>query len=184
MDSEWVDFGLPSGLKWSKCNVGANVPEDYGLYFSWGNVIGYDKDSGHTYDNAAYASTTGSTLTADIPVNAMYDAAKAIIRDCRMPSSTEFKELNDNTDHENTTINGVDGMKFMKKTDHSVFIFIPYSGVYDSSSVSQLGMRCVLWSSTYISSGQASFMDIYPGSINPQNNTGIRRMGFAIRPVK
>ena len=32
---EYVDLGLPSGLKWATCNVGANKPEDYGLYFAW-----------------------------------------------------------------------------------------------------------------------------------------------------
>lgn len=34
---EYVDLGLPSGLKWATCNVGANKPEDYGGYYSWGN---------------------------------------------------------------------------------------------------------------------------------------------------
>ena len=32
---EYVDLGLPSGLKWATCNVGANSPEEYGLYFAW-----------------------------------------------------------------------------------------------------------------------------------------------------
>ena len=27
---EYVDLGLPSGLKWATCNVGANSPEEYG----------------------------------------------------------------------------------------------------------------------------------------------------------
>lgn len=33
---EYVDLGLPSGLKWATCNVGANSPEEYGDYFAWG----------------------------------------------------------------------------------------------------------------------------------------------------
>lgn len=33
---EYVDLGLPSGLKWATCNVGANNPEDYGYYYAWG----------------------------------------------------------------------------------------------------------------------------------------------------
>lgn len=32
---EYVDLGLPSGLKWAACNVGANLPEAYGVYFAW-----------------------------------------------------------------------------------------------------------------------------------------------------
>lgn len=33
---EYVDLGLPSGLKWATCNIGANSPEEYGDYFAWG----------------------------------------------------------------------------------------------------------------------------------------------------
>lgn len=35
-----VDLGLPSGLKWANMNVGATNPEDYGLYFQWGDTVG------------------------------------------------------------------------------------------------------------------------------------------------
>ena len=35
-DHEWVDLGLPSGILWATCNVGANAPEEYGDYFAWG----------------------------------------------------------------------------------------------------------------------------------------------------
>ena len=34
--TEYVDLGLPSGLKWAKCNVGAEKETDYGDYFMWG----------------------------------------------------------------------------------------------------------------------------------------------------
>ena len=37
----WVDLGLPSGLKWASCNVGANAPEEYGDYFAWGETEPY-----------------------------------------------------------------------------------------------------------------------------------------------
>lgn len=32
----YVDLGLPSGTFWATCNVGANTPNDYGMYFAWG----------------------------------------------------------------------------------------------------------------------------------------------------
>ena len=38
---EFVDLGLPSGLKWATCNVGAENPWDYGMYFAWGEPDGY-----------------------------------------------------------------------------------------------------------------------------------------------
>ena len=34
-------MGLPSGLKWATCNVGADSPEQAGLYFAWGETTGY-----------------------------------------------------------------------------------------------------------------------------------------------
>lgn len=33
---EAVDLGL--SVKWAKCNVGANSPEEYGEYFAWGEI--------------------------------------------------------------------------------------------------------------------------------------------------
>ena len=35
---EYVDLGLPSGLKWAKCNVGAEKETDYGDSFMWGST--------------------------------------------------------------------------------------------------------------------------------------------------
>ena len=40
-ESPTVDLGLPSGLLWADRNVGAESPEDPGLYFQWGDTVGY-----------------------------------------------------------------------------------------------------------------------------------------------
>ena len=37
-DQLYVDLGLPSGLKWAKCNVGAKKESDYGIMFAWGQT--------------------------------------------------------------------------------------------------------------------------------------------------
>ena len=34
----WVDLGLPSGLLWAECNLGAAKPEEYGDYYAWGET--------------------------------------------------------------------------------------------------------------------------------------------------
>ena len=47
---EAVDLGLPSGLKWASCNVGANAPEEYGDYFAWGDPEPYYTE-GHSQDD-------------------------------------------------------------------------------------------------------------------------------------
>ena len=46
---EWVDLGLPSGLKWATCNVGATQPHECGTYFSWGEIEAKDWYSEDTY---------------------------------------------------------------------------------------------------------------------------------------
>lgn len=35
---ECVDLGLPSGIKWATCNVGASSPSDFGEYYAWGEI--------------------------------------------------------------------------------------------------------------------------------------------------
>lgn len=35
---KYVDLGLPSGLKWATCNIGATKPEEYGDYYAWGET--------------------------------------------------------------------------------------------------------------------------------------------------
>lgn len=39
--SEYVDLGLPSGIKWATCNIGAKTPEENGTYFNWADVEGF-----------------------------------------------------------------------------------------------------------------------------------------------
>ena len=34
----WIDLGLPSGTQWRCCNEGANTPEGYGGYYTFGQV--------------------------------------------------------------------------------------------------------------------------------------------------
>lgn len=46
---EYVDLGLPSGIKWAKCNVGATHDYLYGYPFSWGEI-----EHKHLYDNSTY----------------------------------------------------------------------------------------------------------------------------------
>ena len=53
-DHEYVDLGLPSGTLWATRNVGANKPEDAGLYFAWGETKGYAQGESHDFNWANY----------------------------------------------------------------------------------------------------------------------------------
>lgn len=100
-----VDLGLPSGLKWADRNVGAETPQDYGLYFSWGNVDGHTVDEngnvtdGYSFDTTTYPTTFGGQYTGS-ELDAEHDAATVNMGgDWRMPTVDETSELVQNTDH-------------------------------------------------------------------------------------
>lgn len=57
---EYVDLGLPSGVKWATCNVGATSPEDYGDYFAWGETVGYMSGK-KTFSQDTYKWYTSTT---------------------------------------------------------------------------------------------------------------------------
>ena len=60
---EYIDLGLPSGLKWAKCNVGADKETDYGYYFQWGEIEPHDADTPYNWVNYKYCKGSSTTLT-------------------------------------------------------------------------------------------------------------------------
>ncbi|MBO7476694.1 MAG: hypothetical protein J6U04_02030 [Salinivirgaceae bacterium] len=55
-----VDLGLPSGIKWATCNVGATNPWDYGNYYAWGEP---QTKSKYHWDTYKYCNATSNSLT-------------------------------------------------------------------------------------------------------------------------
>lgn len=49
MEYKAIDLGLPSCLKQSDRNVGVGKETDYGLYFQWGDTVGYTDASHSTW---------------------------------------------------------------------------------------------------------------------------------------
>ncbi|MBO4557646.1 MAG: hypothetical protein J5693_03440 [Bacteroidales bacterium] len=60
VEYQYVDLGLPSGLKWATCNVGATAPEEYGDYFAWGETKPYYTE-GHSLDRPCKNWRAGKT---------------------------------------------------------------------------------------------------------------------------
>ena len=137
---DWVDLGLPSGLKWATCNVGATAPEQYGDYYSWGEVE----------TKTAYNSNNCSTMYQqidDFSGDPQYDVARKKWGDAwRMPTSEEQKELLDNCTWELTTINSISGYKVTGPNGNS--IFLPAAGYYYDTYVNFAGYYGGYWSST------------------------------------
>ena len=68
---EYVDLGLPSGLKWAKCNVGAETETDQGYYFQWGDI---EDKSNANCDWSSYKHGDGSNFSKYNPVLNGYSA--------------------------------------------------------------------------------------------------------------
>ena len=138
-EHEYVDLGLPSGLLWATCNVGAETPEEYGDYFAWGETTPKDNYSWGTYqygDGSTITKYTGSDgLTTLLPED---DAATANWgNDWRMPTHDEWVELYQNTTMTWTQQNGVNGRLFTADNGNS--LFLPAAGYRDLSSLDGAG---------------------------------------------
>ncbi len=191
---EYVDLGLPSGLKWAKCNIGAEKETDAGLYFAWGETTGYtasqvgtdkhflESDYKHwTNGNfTKYNASDGKTV-----LESADDAASQIMGgDWRMPTQADFQELLSGTTNEWTQVNGVNGRKLTSKTDTSKYIFIPAAGYCRGGSVGGVGSRGDVWSSSLDTSGpgNAWSLDFSSGNCNMSNCS--RCYGQAVRGVR
>lgn len=97
---EYIDLGLPSGIKWANCNVGAAAPEDDGDYYAWGEIT---TKSEYTEENCA----TWKKNIGDISANPQYDAARANWGGSwRLPTVEELEELSENCSWELKKQNG------------------------------------------------------------------------------
>ena len=180
---EYVDLGLPSGLKWATCNVGANKPEDYGLYFAWGETTGYTAEqvtSGvRSFDFDSYKVASIST---DLTIE--QDTAHANMGgNWRMPTKAEFQELLDNcngvwTNNYNGT--GAAGKVFTSKVNENS-VFFPAAGGCSDSSVNSVGSYDRCWSASWKSSASAWGLRLFSEIQEVDYNH--RYYGFSVRGV-
>ncbi len=171
-EHEYVDLGLPSGLLWATCNVGAEAPEEYGDYFAWGETE--PKDT-YTSDNYTF-SENPSILPYD------HDAATANWGgNWRMPTMEEWQELLNNTTVTWTQQGGVNGRLFTASNGNS--LFLPAAGYRSSSSLYHAGSYGDYWSSSLLSDypNNAWLLDFRSGYYYMDIN--YRYYGFTVRPV-
>ena len=180
---EYVDLGLPSGLKWATCNVGATTPEEYGDYFAWGEVepkTTYNWDTYKYYDGSNLTKYTGNDSKTVLDPE---DDAAAVNWGgaWRMPTDEEWSELVDECTCTWTTQSGVAGRKVTGPNGNS--IFLPAAGYTDTSGLSDVGSIGYYWSSSLVSGypNDAYNVYFYSGSVDVYGYGRI--YGQSVRPV-
>lgn len=198
---EFVDLGLPSGTKWMKCNIGAEKETDYGLYFQFGDTVGYsgeDMKLRATWKNCPGNGGNEEINTDSLTkwdkehiyidrlksgVDAAYIHTNGI---ARMPTDYEFRDLFMYLDVEYmTNFNGSDinGLKFTSKNDNSKYIFLPASGAIYDGKINYTEAAGAFWSGTYYSNVSSMGMSFKTNSASLHLIDWYKYVGLCIRGV-
>ena len=202
---EYVDLGLPSGLKWAKCNLGASKPSEPGDYYAWGETAPKTDYTWATYKWMQAGQSDEKHITkytiADGQTGAIwYDSSGAFIGDnktvldaaddaatanlgspWRMPTEVEIKELLDKCTWTWTTQDGVNGYQVDGPNGNA--IFLPASGYRNYSGLIGAGTSGdYLSSSLDTSSGYA--LKISFDSSHHYKAGALRCNGYPVRPVR
>mgnify|MGYP003450004048 CR=1 FL=1 len=204
----YVDLGLPSGILWATCNVGADSPQEYGDYFAWGETEAkgnYDKYTykyyKYDYNYYSYSDETGPfRLTKYCPrydaeyygYNNFYDDLTTLEpsddaatvnwgNEWRMPTIEECQELFDNCVHKSATYRGIHGRHFTGPNGNS--IFLPAAGYRDGYILDGENTGGGYWASTLsMNRGMGVYFGFGSGSYDVTFSY-FRENGFSVRPV-
>ena len=137
---EFVDLGLPSGIKWATCNLGANAPEQYGDYFAWGEIRSKEEYTWSSYKwcKGNYNSIIKYCCDRNYGYNRFMDnqciltefddaANEKLGLRCYIPKYSEWEELYNNCYWSWGALNGVKGY-FVKSKTNGRSIFLPAAG--------------------------------------------------------
>ena len=197
-DVQAVDLGLPSGIKWASCNVGAEKPEDYGNYYAWGEVVPKEDYSWATYKYDNGTPWEGLKLTkycteASYGDNGFTDNKTTLEPEddaarvnwggsWRMPTDAEWTELREQCTWTWTTQNGINGYQITSKTN-SNSIFLPAAGLRYDDILHAVNTMGLYFSSSLDTDNLGYALSCYFDSTGVHRDYDMRRTGRTIRPV-
>ena len=203
---EYVDLGLPSGLKWAKCNLGASKPSDYGDFYAWGEIATkttwavwefykwmqsgqsewkyitkYTIADGET--EAIWYDSSGNFIGDNITTLVAADdaATQQLGSPWRMPTVDEINELLDKCTWTWTTQDGVNGHQVDGPNGNA--IFLPATGYISDLFIINRGDLGYYWSSSLSPSSHDASL-FYFDSVNHAWAYEHRRCGLSVRPVR
>lgn len=190
-----VDLGLPSGLLWSKDNLGVETARYYGLHYAWGYTTGFYYNGGQWTDgtNNQIFSLNYISVVKQTDLSDAEDAAvQTLGNKYRMPTKEDFEELIEQTNQEWINENGVSGVYFSSKQNSDNKIFIPACGFARGNSWDEINSQGIYRTRTYKSNMDwADSYCLYFNVNNPESLSVTDRVdrphryyyGFSIRPV-
>ena len=147
---DMVDLGLPSGVLWATCNIGACSPSEIGYYFAWGENESKDVYGWETYNlcRGSYNSIFKYTETDKKSVLESQDDVATFIlgNECRLPTQEDMEELVNSCKWTWERLNGQFGWKVTGKNGNS--IFLPAAGTASSYKIAGVGELGRYWTST------------------------------------
>ncbi|MBQ5894970.1 MAG: InlB B-repeat-containing protein [Bacteroidaceae bacterium] len=188
---EYVDLGLPSGLKWANINVGASAPEDYGGYYAWGETeeksnytcSTYKWCKGSIYTMTKYCTNSNyGTVDNKTTLDPEDDVAHVKWGGTwRMPTQAELDELRNICTWTWTTQNGVNGNKVTGPNGNS--IFLPATGGRYGTEANNSGSAGYYLSSSLYSNYSVLACCLYFYSDDYGWSYNNRYSGHSVRPV-
>lgn len=141
-----IDLGLPSGIKWACCNVGASAPEESGGYYAWGEV----EEISTRYDYLYYDDINYTCIyIGDNISKTRYDVAYVLWgKDWRLPSVEDIDELLINCKAEKMIYQNIEGWKITGPNNSAIFlpaVGLYYPRKYLNWGVNEIG-SCYYWS--------------------------------------
>lgn len=124
---EYVDLGLPSGIRWAKCDLGETSPEKYGATYAWGETwTKWTIDDYYFTDIVEGQYTKYDSRDKRFFLEKEDDVAYLRLGEgWRYPTWNEVQELINNCTVTESTLNGWPGVMFVSKINNN-YIFFGY----------------------------------------------------------
>lgn len=188
---EWVDLGLPSGLKWATCNVGASSAVELGDYFAWGET-GTKSDyvwTTYKWSNGSYRLLTKYCTKSDYGVvdnktvlEPGDDAASVNWgSNWRMPTDAEWSELRNNCKWTPKGVSSVSGYLVTSYINGNS-IFLPDAGYRDDTYPYGTTWFGSYWSSSLYTDYPDRARCVY-FDLRVDGRLDHRYVGLSVRPV-